>query len=173
MTKTHELKTHPGPFQALMDGTKTFEFRKDDRGFEVGDRLTLREWRPPDMPGAATLGIPVGVYTGRCEDFLITYKLAGRFGVPEGYCVLGIKPESFTVKEGAELRERIQELNDELSDANAKIEELQDLVDAYESPENELPTISTVAVAQLPSLDRDQMLADLKREVLAVGGTWP
>jgi hypothetical protein len=38
----HELKTWPGPFQAIVDGSKRFELHKDDRGFAVGDTLWLR-----------------------------------------------------------------------------------------------------------------------------------
>lgn len=40
----HELKVVPPFFDHLFDGTKTFEVRRDDRGFEVGDLLWLREW---------------------------------------------------------------------------------------------------------------------------------
>ena len=37
----HELKTWPQFWPALCDGSKTFELRKNDRGFEVGDILIL------------------------------------------------------------------------------------------------------------------------------------
>jgi hypothetical protein len=170
--KTHELKTHPGPFQALMDGTKTFEFRKDDRGFEVGDMLTLKEWDPDALRTPAGA---LGRFTGRSEDFIVTYKLSDRFGVPAGYCVLGIKPDSFTVKEGQELREEVERLEDELREAEGKVDELEERMVAYEAEYNEdaHATIDARGVAALPSIERDQMLADLKREVLAVGGVWP
>lgn len=42
----HELKTWPDYFNHLVDGTKTFEYRRNDRGFKVGDVLYLREWEP-------------------------------------------------------------------------------------------------------------------------------
>lgn len=42
----HELKTLPAEFQAIEDGDKTFAIRWDDRGYQKGDKLGLREWDP-------------------------------------------------------------------------------------------------------------------------------
>lgn len=39
----HELKTADLYFDAVLSGLKTFEIRKDDRGYCVGDTLHLRE----------------------------------------------------------------------------------------------------------------------------------
>lgn len=39
----HLLKTDPVPFQLVLDKFKTFELRKDDRDFSVGDTLVLKE----------------------------------------------------------------------------------------------------------------------------------
>ena len=41
--RVHELKVATMHFPALRSGQKRFEFRLDDRGFEVGDYLLLRE----------------------------------------------------------------------------------------------------------------------------------
>ena len=45
MTK-HSLKIHPQYYAAVADGSKTFELRKNDRGFQKGDEVALREWDP-------------------------------------------------------------------------------------------------------------------------------
>lgn len=41
----HELKTLPVFFDALAEGRKGFEIRRNDRGFRVGDLVCLREWQ--------------------------------------------------------------------------------------------------------------------------------
>lgn len=80
MPETHELKTRPPFFRDVQDGIKTFEYRKNDRGFKVGDTLILREWLPK-----------TGDYTGTTVTRKITYMVeGGQFGIPEGYCILGI-----------------------------------------------------------------------------------
>lgn len=76
----HELKTWPSPFQAVLDGKKTYEFRRNDRNFMVGDRLWLREW---DNVGET--------YTGRSAVCVVSYMTDGVFGVPEGFAVLALK----------------------------------------------------------------------------------
>lgn len=40
----HELKTWPAMFEAVWRGDKTFEVRLDDRGYQRGDHVVLREW---------------------------------------------------------------------------------------------------------------------------------
>jgi Domain of unknown function (DUF3850) len=41
---THELKILPQFYERVKDGSKTFEVRKNDRGFQKGDFVILREW---------------------------------------------------------------------------------------------------------------------------------
>jgi hypothetical protein len=43
---THELKIWPVYYQAVKSGQKTFELRNNDRGFQKGDRVILREFDP-------------------------------------------------------------------------------------------------------------------------------
>lgn len=79
-TKTHRLKTWPEYFIPIVIGGKTFEFRKDDRDFKIGDHLLLREWDWQKKQ-----------YTGREVVALVTYKFTGFEGLAPGYCILGIK----------------------------------------------------------------------------------
>jgi hypothetical protein len=70
----------------MVEGNKKFEVRKDDREIQVGDELRLQEWDEH-----------VGEYTGRGLSCDVTYKLkGGKFGIKEGYCVLGVRVLSFT-----------------------------------------------------------------------------
>ena len=76
----HELKIWPGFIDAVQSGNKTFEIRRADRAFTLGDTLVLREWSPNTEK-----------YTGRQCEVLITYILGGgEFGLHKGYVVLGI-----------------------------------------------------------------------------------
>jgi hypothetical protein len=81
--KTHQLKIWPQWFDAVRQGAKTFEIRKDDRNFNVGDELTLEEFKPG-----------VGAYTGRVIEKRIVYISRGdnaeAIGLLAGYCVLGL-----------------------------------------------------------------------------------
>lgn len=83
--KTHELKVWPEFFEALADGSKPFEVRRDDRGYEVGDWLHLREWIKPSRDEID------GTYTGREVHRQVTYILSsrlppGEFGLLLGCC---------------------------------------------------------------------------------------
>ena len=40
----HNLKIFPQYFEAIKYGEKTFEVRKKDRNYQVGDYLILQEW---------------------------------------------------------------------------------------------------------------------------------
>lgn len=42
--REHELKILPSFLAPVVSGEKTFEITKNDRNFEVGDLLWLREW---------------------------------------------------------------------------------------------------------------------------------
>lgn len=71
----HELKIWPQYFQAVVDGRKTFEVRTNDRPFQFGHTVVLKEWDPTREYVDATmrqLKEPNG-YTGREATFMIGY----------------------------------------------------------------------------------------------------
>jgi hypothetical protein len=81
----HELKCWPNAFAAIWDGRKTAEFRRDDRGFGIGDVLRLREYEPEGFNGAAH-------YAGREVRVVVTdIRRPGPFGIPEGYVMMSFR----------------------------------------------------------------------------------
>lgn len=80
----HELKAWTDPFDGVWDGFKGHEVRKNDRPYNVGDVLLLREWNPPDALGERG-------FTGREVRVLVTYLSAGgTWGLPADLCVMSI-----------------------------------------------------------------------------------
>lgn len=76
----HELKTSAQFFEGIVTGEKTFEVRKDDRGYRLGDVLHLRETRPADV-----------LYTGREALAVVTYIVGNDVWLREGFVVLGVR----------------------------------------------------------------------------------
>lgn len=100
----HDLKTWPSEWEAIARGAKTFEVRSNrDRDFAVGDVLLLRKYDPASrysggLPGryVSADGIE-GVQDHQAATIRarVTYILhGGRFGLPDGVCVMSIRPES-------------------------------------------------------------------------------
>lgn len=82
MVKVHELKIVPEYFRAVKEGKKTFEIRKNDRNFKVGEYIDLREY-------SGDKG-----YTGNRLCLKIVYIIESDWfpqGLKDGYCVLGIE----------------------------------------------------------------------------------
>lgn len=77
---THELKSWPKSFAAIVDGLKTYEVRVADRPFAIGDQVLFREWNPETKE-----------YTGDdCQAAIIYLTAAGEWGLPPNLCVFGI-----------------------------------------------------------------------------------
>jgi hypothetical protein len=81
--KKHKLKCWREPFRATLENQKRFEFRKNDRDFQVGDVLVLEEYDPDAKR-----------YTGRSIMRTVSYMLKGpQFDIPAGYCVMSLVQE--------------------------------------------------------------------------------
>lgn len=77
--QSHELKTWPSCFAAANAGNKPFDVRENDRNFQVGDLLVLREFDPETEQ-----------YTGQTVTRWVSYVLqGGAFGIRPEWCVLG------------------------------------------------------------------------------------
>lgn len=76
----HELKIWPQYFGRVREGSKTFEVRDNDRGFQPGDLVELKEWDPEaverevDLHGKTAHTDKVG-YTGETLTFKVGYVL--------------------------------------------------------------------------------------------------
>lgn len=82
-TTEHELKTWPQYFTAVASGKKTFEVRRDDRGFQAGDVLVLRCYDPRYCCWASEY---------KPLRKRISYILTGgQLGIEPGYVVMGLQ----------------------------------------------------------------------------------
>lgn len=68
---THQLKTWPQFYNRVADGSKTFEVRNNDRGFQMGDLVELHEWDPEKIN--ATDKAPRGYTESPVLHFRIGY----------------------------------------------------------------------------------------------------
>lgn len=78
---THILKIWIEYYKKVEDGTKTFELRKNDRGFKVGDRLILQEYNLKSK--SITGNEIVKTISHIVED-------VKDFGLMDGYCILSL-----------------------------------------------------------------------------------
>jgi hypothetical protein len=82
-TTEHVLKVWPAYWDALKSGDKTFEVRRDDRGFQRGDILALRRWH-----------VQSGAFMDDYECAIrkrVSYVLTGgQLGIAPGYVVMGL-----------------------------------------------------------------------------------
>ena len=88
LPKKHRLKTHIPYWEHAAIGIKSFEFRKNDRGFAPGDVLVLAEWNQQKE-----------LFTGREATTSVRYILYEGFGIPEGFCIMGLGPLKVTMND--------------------------------------------------------------------------
>lgn len=83
MNARHLLKTHPAVWHAVKAGSKTFEVRKDDRQFQMGDIVDLSYYDPLDIDPSPAVG---GVITKRVGFVL----RGGQYGLEPGYVAFSL-----------------------------------------------------------------------------------
>ncbi len=80
--KVHELKTWPQQFAAVNAGIKRWELRRNDRDFETGDLLYLREYNNESDE-----------YTGHhvlAEVLSVMHDFDVPEGLPSGFVIMDI-----------------------------------------------------------------------------------
>jgi len=88
--KTHNLKTDSDVFKSVQCGDKTFEIRKDDRGFQVGDYLVLLETKYTGEQMKSEPASPM-LYTGEACVRRVTHILRGpKYGLREGWVIMSV-----------------------------------------------------------------------------------
>jgi len=89
--RVHELKCWPAFWDAVASGAKTFEVRKNDRGFQAGDSLVLLKWDPE----TANWVTPAGDHrANRSKAASVTVRVAyvlSGWGIEPGYVCMGIR----------------------------------------------------------------------------------
>lgn len=89
--REHILKTLPDYWDALQSKEKTFEVRRDDRGFQKGDVLVLRRLKK----GLGGGWQEERTHTNSAVELRrkVLYVLTGgQFGIEPGYVVMALKP---------------------------------------------------------------------------------
>ena len=86
--KVHDVKLGATFFEDVKTGRKTFELRKNDRGYKEGDTIVLHEYKD-------------GTTTGRTITKKIAYMLEDFTGLEDGYCILGLGAVEETLQEAA------------------------------------------------------------------------
>lgn len=86
--KTHRLKVFVKYADAIMDGTKTFKVRKNDRGYEVGDKIVFSVVSNEGISVGDAVKHPLNGATYR-----IDYILDGFEGLAQKYVAMAISKE--------------------------------------------------------------------------------
>lgn len=88
----HVLKTWPVYFDAVARGEKTFEGRRNDRGFQAGDTVVLQRTDEVDTWAVELDDRGRPAHEMRFKvGFVLT---GGQFGIAEGWCVFSLLPIS-------------------------------------------------------------------------------
>lgn len=83
--KTHELKCWPEYYELCLSGAKPFEIRLNDRDYQQGDSIFMREWDPDTSQ-----------YTGRSAFFSVGYILRDYPAIKDNHVVMTIRGPFYT-----------------------------------------------------------------------------
>lgn len=99
--KVHELKLNTAYYDDVKTGLKTFEIRKNDRDFKVGDVLSLTRWsegtylksEKSPSPNSVFTGYSVNTYPANIREadtILMEVTYITDYEQKPGYVVMGI-----------------------------------------------------------------------------------
>lgn len=99
--RTHTLKVEHEYMDALSSREKAFEVRRDDRGFQKGDKLILCRYGKcrghgngygfMDSSGKVVSSYATSERVDKVERKIVYILTGGQFGIEPGYVVLGLK----------------------------------------------------------------------------------
>jgi hypothetical protein len=85
--KMHAVKSWPRFFEQICSGTRTHELRRNDRDYQIGDRIELNEYDPA-----------IGAYTGRTCTVVVTSITsasspcaASEEALRSDFCIMSVK----------------------------------------------------------------------------------
>lgn len=86
--KLHELNIKHEYLVEVVMGRKTFELRKNDRDYQVGDLIRFIDIKQIDSDKC-----DCDIYIGKDTLYIITYVLKDvpQYGLDKDYCILAIK----------------------------------------------------------------------------------
>lgn len=100
MPSEHRIKTWPAYWDAVERGEKTFEVRRDDRGYQKGDILVLQrtEENSAHSPVQTDYDGTVVYEIRKRVAYILT---GGQFGIQPGYVVMALTDIEKDTRHGA------------------------------------------------------------------------
>ena len=88
--KLHELKIKDEYFKEVLRENKTFELRKNDRDYQVGDLIHFIDIKDEDKE-FKTWGVEPAIDEDALYKITYVLKDVPEYGLDKDYCILGIK----------------------------------------------------------------------------------
>jgi len=88
----HQLKCEAPYFQDIIKGIKTYEVRKNDKNYDVGDYLALNEIEYVFERDACMYK-----YTGNSALYKVVHVLNDNMYCKDGYVIMSIRPCMITI----------------------------------------------------------------------------
>lgn len=86
MMREHVLKTEGVFFDDVVSGLKKFEWRKNDRNFQLGDQIRLLRLNESGVPDGNSLLARI--------TYILGADRCGKFGMPTDYVIIGFDCET-------------------------------------------------------------------------------